>query len=160
MITLKPAETAEEVDSILKDPELFERISSEDLSVEDYNAVFDDHNIYMVARLKDVKIGLYHLHPHNPTTLIIHCNFLKGYRDHADESQILLYKWILDECDNTYQKVIAEIPYTYPEVYHFSKKFGFVDEGVNRSSVLKNGKIVDQWRVGITREEISQWLQR
>jgi len=47
----------------------------------------------------------------------------------------------------------------YPEVYHFTKGFGFQDEGINRLSISKNGLLADQWRLGITRQEVAGMIQ-
>ena len=57
-------------------------------------------------------------------------------------------------------KLIAEIPVWYPDVYHFSLKNGLTDEGINRSSILKNGEFIDQHRLGITKEEAKSCLQQ
>jgi hypothetical protein len=48
----------------------------------------------------------------------------------------------------------------YPDVIGFLKKWGWVVEGINRSSVNKNNIIVDQVQFGITREEIKEKFKK
>ena len=38
----------------------------------------------------------------------------------------------------------------------FCLKVGMQEEGINRQSYMKNGKIYDQWHLGITRNEIGK----
>ncbi len=100
-------------------------------------------------------IGLYNLHPHNSTTLEIHAFILPNKRK---ENSVLtgkeILKWILENAPKQYQKIIAQVPFLYPNVKDFCINNGFQIEGINRLSHKKNGKIVDQWLLGITREEI------
>ena len=56
-------------------------------------------------------------------------------------------------------KVIAQVPFLYPNVKDFCLKNGFVVEGINRLSHQKDGVIVDQWLLGITRDEIEEGLK-
>lgn len=151
MISLRRAVTAEEVSPILKDEEIFARIAEDGHSADGYNISMD--NCFMLIVKDNIVIGVWCLYPVNKTTLNIHCNVLKDYREHGKEAGRLILEWFSTECPEQYQKLNAEIPIIYPEVYHFTKSFGFRDEGINRTSIMKNGKIVDQWRLGITREE-------
>jgi hypothetical protein len=160
MIELVAAETVEEVEAILKDPEIFERISNHGQSVDDFNAPVEEGNSYLMIHAGEDVAGLFHLHRCNGSTLEVHCNILKDHRDKAGAAGFELMKWLDDDCPDCYVKFIAEVPKVYPEVYHFTKKFGFIDEGINRLSVVKYGELVDQWRVGITRAEVSEWVQQ
>lgn len=160
MISLKQAESAEEAAIILKDPEIFHRITEDGQLIDDFIIPFDEHHLYLMIILDDTPIGLYNMHPNNLTTLTLHCNILKKYRDYANIAGHLFYDWILSECPEQFQKFITEIPVIYPEVYYYTKRFGFKDEGMNRLSTKKNGEYVDQWRVGITKQEIVSWLQQ
>ena len=102
-------------------------------------------------------IGMYNLHPHNSTTLEIHAFILPTKRkEHSKLTGQEILKWILDNAPKQYQKIIAQVPSIYPNVKDFCIKNGFQVEGVNRLSHKKNGEIVDQWLLGITREEIKE----
>ena len=158
MIYLKKAESVEEVEPILKAPELFDRIAEDGISSDDYEIAFDGHQRYMMIMRDDMAIGVWNLYPVNSVTLNIHCNILEQYRDHGKEAGRLILKWFVNECPKQYQKLNAEIPVIYPEVYHFTKNFGFVDEGVNRKSIKKDGVLVDQYRLGTTMDEVKEFI--
>jgi hypothetical protein len=141
----------------LKNPEIFERISSHGQNAEEFEIKIDDSNVYLLIRNKEEIAGLYHLSPHNQQTINMHCNMLKQHRYIANDAGLLVYDWILNDCNKQYTKFITEVPQCYPEVYFYAKRFGFEDEGTNRKSVIKNGTLIDQWRVGITKQEIERW---
>ena len=156
MIFLKEAESVEEVDFILRDSELFARISEDDIT--DYETPFNGHQSYMMIMKDKQPIGVWNLDPVKSSTLNSHCNMLKEHREHGKQAGTLILSWFLTDCPKQYQKLNAEIPFIYPEVYHFTKNFGFKDEGVNRKSIMKSGVLVDQYRLGITKEEVRQIL--
>ena len=147
----------EEVDAVLRDPELFDRISEDGIT--DYVTPFDDHQSYLLIVRGGLVIGVWSLYPVNATTLNIHCNILKRYRAHGREASLLILDWFVSECPSQYQKLNAEIPTIYPEVYHHTKKCGFTDEGVNRMSIMKHGNLTDQWRLGVTKNEVKDFLE-
>ena len=102
--------------------------------------------------------GVYCLHPHNRVTLEIHAFILPEHRkEHSEMSGKKILEWIYSEAEQ-YKKVIAQIPKLYPNVRDFCLKQGFALEGINRMSHLKDGKLMDMWLMGITREEIKGLL--
>ena len=157
--SLRKAESADEVSQILRDPEIFERIAEDGQTLEDMEIPFDESQCYMLIEVEDMIIGVWCLYPANSSTLNIHCNILKDYRQHAEEAAKLIVKWFAEESPSQYIKLNAEIPVIYPDVYFFTKKFGFLDEGINRQSICKNGGIIDQWRLGLTRGEAVDFLE-
>ncbi len=116
----------------------------------------DVDNEYWIGIYEDGLSGIYRIHAINQVTWQIHALMID--RTHAKESGKRILEWFYNE--NIGHKLIAEIPVIYPNVYHFTKKQGLKDEGVNRESFMKNGKIVDTYRLGITREEIWQQLSQ
>jgi len=158
VIYLKKADSVEEVEPILKAPELFDRIAEDGISADDYEIAFDGHQRYMMVMLGDQAIGVWNLYPLNSVTLNIHCNILEEHRQHGKEAGRLILEWFVNDCPDRYQKLNAEIPVVYPEVYYFTKNFGFADEGINRQSIKKSGVLVDQYRLGTTRAEVKQFL--
>lgn len=153
MINLRKAESVEEVSQILKDPEIFDRIAEDGQTLENMKIPFNGSQCYMLIELEEMIIGVWCLYPVNSSILNIHCQILKDYRQHAAEAAKLIVKWFAEEAPQQYIKLNAEIPVIYPDVYFFTKKFGFLDEGINRQSISKNGNITDQWRLGLTRDE-------
>ena len=144
------AKSHKEVEEVIKDPELFARIAEDGIS--DFKV--DMSNCYLLMKKDDITIGVWCLYPSNRSTLNVHCNILKEYRNHGAECRDLFLDWFRNECPKHYVKLNAEIPMIYPEVYYYTKKAGFQDEGINRQSICKDGVMVDQWRLGITREEV------
>ena len=159
MIHLRKAEIVEEVESVLKDTELFNRIAEDGHILEEYKIPFDGHQCYMLIILGDKTIGVWNLYPINTVTLNIHCNILKEFRGYGKEAGRLILEWFANKAPAQYKKLNAEIPVIYPEVYHFTKGFGFKDEGINRLSIKKNGALVDQHRLGITRDEVKELIK-
>lgn len=158
MIHLVRSNDAEEVEKVLRDPEIFGRISEDGHKVDDYKV--DMSNCYLLIMNGEEIIGVWCLYPLNRSTLTLHCNIIKQYREHGKEAGRLILKWFSDESPEQYQKLNAEIPMCYPEVYYFTKSFGFEDEGINRLSISKQGQLVDQWRLGITRDEVVSLFKR
>lgn len=152
MFKLVRAEAVEEVEVIIKEPEIFERIAEDGHELNNYTISMD--NCYMLMKYDDKTIGVWCLYPANRSTLNIHCNILEEHRHHGKESAKLILEWFVNECPEQYQKLNAEIPMIYPEVYHYTKHQGMRDEGINRLSIRKQGQLVDQWRLGITRDEV------
>ncbi len=106
----------------------------------------------------DTLVGVYCLHPFNRWTLRIHAHVLAEHREkHAMDTGRAILEWFVDNTD--YMKIIAEIPVCYPDVIKFTRKFGFQMEGCNRQSVMKDGKLIDQVSLGITRVEVIEGLK-
>lgn len=159
MISLRRAEDVQEVDYILKDAEIYARIAEDGISAEEYVTPFDESQRYMMIMLDDMIIGVWSLYPVNSSTLNIHANILKDYREHGKDAGLLILEWFVNICPKQYQKLNAEIPVIYKDVYYFTKSFGFKDEGINRLSIKKNGIIVDQYRLGISKDEVVEFLE-
>ncbi len=119
-----------------------------------------DPKVHANCWVKLDEIGLYNLHPHNSSTLEIHAFILPEHREkHSEESGKEILRWILEKGPEQYEKVIAQVPFLYPNVKDFCIKNGFQIEGVNRLSHKKNGILYDQWLLGITRDEIKEAIQ-
>jgi len=104
-------------------------------------------------------VGMYRVHQLNGISHQIHAFILKEHREKwAKESGRVILHWCLDNLE--FNKLIAEIPAKYMNVVNFTRHQGFKDEGINRESFLKDGKIWDTYRLGMTRKEIEEWLQQ
>lgn len=158
ILKLYPAKTVEEVEVVLKDPEIFDRISADGQTLENFEIEFNDHNMYLMIDVDGECIGTFNLHSHNINTMMVHISILKNHRKHGNMAGQLFYEWIIRECDQKFHKFITEVPVIYHRVYEYTKRFGFKDEGINRASLKKNGRYIDQRMVGITRDEIKHWL--
>ncbi|QDP63211.1 MAG: hypothetical protein Unbinned1520contig1002_9 [Prokaryotic dsDNA virus sp.] len=101
--------------------------------------------------------GMALLENYNLTTLKMHPYLLKPYRIYSrlliTELYILFLKSPL-----FVNKLVVEIPSHRKVVYNLAKKMGFIDEGVNRKSFLKDGVFLDQWNLGLTRKEVEKLI--
>jgi len=112
---------------------------------------------WLVMRLDEIPIALYNIHALNSVTAQIHAHVLPAYRkEHSKETGALVLRYILENTD--YQKIVAVIPVIYENVKKFTMSFGFVEEGINRKSIMKGGELLDQWMLGATRSEI-EWVR-
>jgi len=80
-ISLRQAKNVEEVDLVLKDPEIYARIAEDGISSDEYETPFDANQRYMMVMLDETIIGVWNLYPVNTSTLNIHANILKDFRD-------------------------------------------------------------------------------
>ena len=104
---------------------------------------------YVVGIVGAEPIGLMIYHPVNGVTWECHVQVLPEYRkEFADEFAEKAIQWAWDF---SVQKIVAQIPFLYPNVREFSLRHGFDDEGINRKSYLKNGQLHDQWYMGLVR---------
>lgn len=162
-IYLKEIDDLEVIREILIEPEMWDRISEDGQKKEDFIisdnpafiwvGVFSRGNITRDRKL----IGIFFLHALNKTTLQIHAHIKKEFRkEFAKRAGKEIISYFVNETD--FEKLLAEIPVVYQDVYHYTKSFGFIDEGINRQSFLKKGKVIDQYRLGLTRKEAKKWL--
>ena len=87
-----------------------------------------------------------------------HPNLLPEHRGaKSEEFTIKSLEWLYNYAP-MYKKVNVKIPSCYPHIERYAKRIGFKSEGVDRQSFCKDGKLVDQWAMGITREEIKEVL--
>ncbi len=157
MIEFKEITDKKVIKSILFN--MWDRISEDGQESDGFE--FDNKPEYLwlgIYSKDDGLIGMFFLHPLNQTTLQIHIHIIEKYRSkYAYESGSKIIEWFAENDD--YNKLIAEIPVIFQDVYFFTRKFGFIVEGINRESYTKNGKIHGQYRLGLTKKEADKWLQ-
>lgn len=138
------------IKSILTHPSIYPVISS-DLAPKPEDYTPDTKGkVIMVGMVDDVPMALMILYPCNDVTAWCHVQVLPEYRkEHAYEFGIeaIAYAWDLLGV----LKIVAQIPAIYPNVIAFAEKCGFTQEGVNKNSHLKDGKLVDCVYMGIAR---------
>lgn len=147
------------IEKIISTPEIFDFICEDGFEKFDQSLINTEKDCWVSISSDDLCVGVYHLHPHNSVTLEIHAHILSEHRkEHSIASGKAILQWVLDECPDNYQKIIAQVPKLYHNVKVFCEINGFKVEGVNRLSHVKNGTLHDQWLLGITREEIKSFL--
>lgn len=135
------------------DDELFDRVSNSRCTKEHIVTSYTDSNVYIGAFVDGQIIGSVTFNPESSSTVGIHCNFIKEHRKYAQEAGVLIMRLFM-QMFPTVVKFKAVIPVIYPDVIGFSKKFGLIEEGVDRKSILKGDIMVDRIYLGATKEEI------
>ena len=112
----------------------------------------------------DNLVGGYRIHQINGVCYQGHAFMIPEYRkQYSVEGCITTLKYITETIPGL-QKLIASTPAKFKNVMHFLEKIGFKEEGVNRLSYRKDGKIWDVVNYGLTLDEIKEvilaWQQR
>jgi hypothetical protein len=136
-------------------PELFDAFTEDD-SPEYMPDVVNEHWVIIYSP-DGIAIGGYRIGHMLRKTVEIHAFILPEFRaDYAKESGRLILSWCLENLD--FEKMVTFIPQLYKNIYHFTKQQGFKEEGFNRSSFLKGGKMHGMYHMGITKAEIIESL--
>jgi RimJ/RimL family protein N-acetyltransferase len=128
---------------VLKNPEIFERISEDGVSIDNWLPSLDDA-IFLTDK---ENIGLMIYHEINSITIECHVQVLPEHRGKALEFGKSAIDWAWENTKAT--KIVAQIPEIYPDVIRFAYKNGFSFEGINKDSYLKNGKVHSQYYLGL-----------
>lgn len=139
--------------SIMTRPDMWRTVAEDGQTVAEYHP-----DVTCVCWLRveadGETVGLYSFNAHNSVTVEIHANILPEFRAVCSrESGLEALRWIYENAPE-YKKIISQIPVIYENVKRFTLGFGFIVEGRNRASYLKNGALHDQWLLGVTRDEV------
>ena len=97
-------------------------------------------------------LGVYLIHRHNAVTYEIHtCLLPAAWGNKSKKAGKLVLDWIFQ--NTPCQKVITQVPEDNSLALRYAIRCGMVQEGVNRASFLKNGKLLDMTQLGITKKE-------
>ena len=160
--TIEPTQDFEQITSILTDNEMWPRISEDGQNKDEFIVSENAGFLWFGVFAEDGEmVGVFFFHYLNLSTFQAHIHILEKHRkDYAKCSIIGMLEYFVHKISHRVNKIVLEIPVIYPDVYHFTKKYGFYDEGVNKDSIYKGGKFVDQYRLGITKGEAETWLQQ
>ncbi|MFL1383611.1 GNAT family N-acetyltransferase [Acinetobacter baumannii] len=110
-----------------------------------------------IGVVEDGLQGFFMLARHNSLSVEIHTCLLPTLRGtKAFEAGRMILRHIFEKN----LKVISWIPENNRKAKLFAQMLGFHVEGINRASFLKDGKLLDQFLVGLTKGEfLCQWQQ-
>jgi hypothetical protein len=142
--------TAEEVKEVVSSPDLLPMLVEDGFSGDfepDMNQVWllfeDDEDIIGIFNFTHITSICFEMHP----------MIYKKYRlKYARQCMDWAFMFFLETDKN---KIIVQIPSDRPELVNFAKHHGFIEEGINRDSVMKEGKIMNIIQLGITKSEIA-----
>lgn len=145
------------IESIMTSPALWATVAEDGHSPDSFTCDTEGECWLLMSNGDDV-VGVYNIHGINAVTCEIHAQVIPEYREqHSYETGKAALEWIYNNAPG-YKKVIAQVPVVFENVKNFTCQFGFQVEGINRLSYLKDGAIVDQWLLGITRDEIEDFI--
>ena len=155
-LTLNRTKNKFAIKDILSNEDLFKCISDDHSNINDFDIdIESDH--WLLLSTEDELIGCYKVETRNSSHIEVHTNILPKHRKkYSKEAGLLLYEWILSY--ERIMKLTVTIPVIFNNVRDYCLHFGLSDEGLNKSSIMKGGKLLDQWVMGITREKISEVL--
>jgi hypothetical protein len=135
---------------------LWDVIAEDGKLIEDFQVDLEN-NIFLAVIDDKTTVGLYILHAYNGCTLEIHANILPEYRKEcAIPSGEKVLAWFDEFAPEKYQKLFAQIPEIYPNVYRFTLERGFNDEGRLKNAYRKDGKLHDIHILGLERKTLKK----
>lgn len=145
------------VKTIISTPEIWEQSAEDGVIKENFYPGYDALSVWLLCKLDNKIIGIIYVHNDTSCSINMHPYLIKKYKKYGREMMNKFFKWFLFQPAELI-KLNISIPDHRQVVYNFAKKVGFKDEGINRSSFLKNGIVHDQYQMGLTRKEIEVLL--
>lgn len=142
--------------AIANDPQVFSEFT-EDGAQEYMPDVVNKSWIVMYTEKEEIA-GAYLVAQTQNRVIEIHAFMLPDYRKmYGRLSGKLILEWCVKNAD--WDKIVTSIPSTRKSVFHFTKALGFKEEGYNRLSFQKNGKLHGVYQLGATRNELVKHLE-
>lgn len=124
------------------------RLAAED-GVTDYEPFWHDSLIYLTP-FDDAPMGVFMIVPMTSRCCEVHTSILPAYRGRAVEAAREAIKWIF--ANTPFEKIVSRVPAFNRLALRLSLKAGMRIEGINTRSFLKDGKLHDQYLVGVEKE--------
>lgn len=110
-------------------------------------------NEYWLGILKDgVYVGFFRIAQITSVLFDCHVCILKEHRRNVVEYAKKAYRWILEYLPA--QKLMVSIPEFNKKAIAYSKKIGFIEQGFNSDSYIRNGELCGMIQLGITRRDM------
>lgn len=154
MIKIERCRDIEYIKSVMFSDEMWERCAN-DYSVK--HQMLEKMTCVWLKCYKDGKaMGLATVRAIDEVCVSVHIHILKENRGkHTIEIGRNILSWIKENANSRIQKLTTSIPVIYKDVIRFAHHLGFKDEGINRKSIMKNGKLIDRLNLGLMREDIA-----
>ena len=144
------AASIDEIKSVVLHPEFIPLLAEDGFSGEFEPDVSE---IWLLFTDLDEIVGLFNFSTVTNICMELHPMVFKKYRlQYARECMRWAFDFFLSMDGH---KLIVQIPEDRPELVNFAKNHGFIEEGINRNSLMKQGKIMNIIQLGITKHEIA-----
>lgn len=139
----------------MKDPAIWPHIH-EDGTTDDFKPIDHEGFHWMLVTDNDEPIGVFLVHARGKVCFEMHtCLLPKCWGERAACAAQLLAEWVFHK--TACEKLVTSVPVYNRLARRFAETGGMQLEGINRASYLRNGELVDQFMLGITKQE---WLCR
>ena len=108
---------------------------------------------FLIPVIEAARIGLFIFHPWNSVTYEVHSMILpehRGKKAIVAGKEAVEYMFTQTPC----RKIVTHVPAYNMPAYALARRVGLEVEGINRRSFLKNGRLYDQYILGICKEEM------
>jgi RimJ/RimL family protein N-acetyltransferase len=153
-VILERTKDLELVKTFMMQPEIYQ-VASEDNAVANPEFTEGDQEVWLLAIEDNEAIGIINSNIENGTAAWLHPYIMRIHKSKYLDLVNLFLKWFDEFFPVEIQKLNAYIPTYAQKAYEIAMKAGFKDEGLNRLSYLKNGKLWDRHLVGLIRSEIN-----
>jgi RimJ/RimL family protein N-acetyltransferase len=152
---LERTKDLELIKTFMMQPEIY-KYASEDNASLDPDFTESGREIWLLAVEDNEAIGIVNSHLENGTTGWFHPYILRSHKEKYLALVNLFLKWFDQFFPVEIQKLNAYIPTYARKAYEIAMRAGFKDEGLNRKSYLKNGKLWDRHLIGLIRGELNE----
>tara|TARA_R110000850_G_scaffold132469_3_gene253550 strand:+ start:540 stop:1004 length:465 start_codon:yes stop_codon:yes gene_type:complete len=142
------------IKSFMMQPEIYE-LASEDGASLDPDFTESGREAWLLAVESNKVIGLVHSHLENGSVAWFHPYILRSHKKEYLSLVKLFLEWFNKYFPVEIQKLNAYIPTYAKKAYEVAISAGFKDEGLDRMSYMKNGKLWDRHLVGVIRGELN-----
>lgn len=139
--------------SIARHPAIFGRMS-DDFSPApgDYNVPDGEHLIYLLAKVDGIPLGFWVFVPQNHVCYEVHTVTTPAmWGKRAIEAAKLAERWIWT--NTPCLRIFTNIPEYNRLALRFAKAVGMTEFGTNMNSYMKNGQLVSQVMLGMSKPE-------
>lgn len=139
---------------IIDDDEMYSR-TSDDFTPDNIANYFGSA-LWLECKRDDKRVGLSAIKVASNSVLNIHIHIPKKHRGKGviDIGREVL-RWVASNAGPSFFKINTKVPVIYKDVIRFAHSLGFKDEGIDRLSIMKSGKLIDRLNLGITFKEIN-----
>lgn len=135
------------IKSVMLDPEMWDRCADD---YTDKTVIDKASRIWLVCYYYDVPMGLASVRGESTSVVGVHIYIPKSNRGiHTKSIGLEVLRWIKSNARPQVHKVSTKIPVIHKDVIRFAHSLGFKDEGVDRLSMMKNGKLIDRLNLGM-----------
>lgn len=139
------------VRSVLTHPKIWRHIVDDGNGLPDEFNVPDSDSIYWLVPNDGSDLGVFMVHPVNNFMFEVHTALLpEAYGDKAKIAAKKLIEWVFENTQCL--KLITHVPEYNRLAYKFALNAGMKEEGLITKSFMRNGKLIDQYVLGIGKE--------